>query len=93
MTEIGLLSVVLAFVAGGLLALGFLLALRRAIDALPRARHPAVYMLGSMILRLAVVLIAFYLLTVYAGWPQAVAALAGFATARFFVLRRLRTAA
>jgi F1F0 ATPase subunit 2 len=58
------------------------------VNHMPHAAHPLKLYFGSLILRLAVVLIAFYGLLIFSGWPQLAASLVGFITARLVLIRR-----
>lgn len=85
------LQLIGAFAAGAALALGFLWGLWITIRGIERARRPALRMLGSMLVRFAAVLIAFYVLIRLGGWPYALAAAAGFTLVRLVVAWRTST--
>jgi len=54
------------------------------------AKHPAFWFLGSWIVRIAVVLGTFYLVSV-GGWERMMVCAAGFFIARFVIIRITRT--
>ena len=83
-----LLTISAAAAAGALLGLLFFQGLWITIRNLQSVRHPAVLMLGSLLLRFAVVLGGFYLLARYGGWPHLLAAAAGLTLVRVLLLRR-----
>lgn len=84
-----LLALTLAFLAGALLGLGFVFALRQSVRSLAEARHPALNAAAGMLLRFAAVLGTFYLVIEFGGWQHALAALAGFTLARLLLVRHL----
>jgi len=75
-------AVCVGFVLGGLYFAGLWWTVRR----MPRARHPLNLYFGSLVLRLAIVLTAFYGVLSYAGWAQLVAALVGFVAGRLLLI-------
>jgi F1F0 ATPase subunit 2 len=86
MIEIDPPSLVLAFAAGSVAGGIYLLSLWLAIGRLANARRPVLALLSGMVLRLALLLVAFYLLM--AGDAlRLVAALAGFIAMRILVTR------
>lgn len=89
MTEMNsLLTISAAAAAGALLGLLFFQGLWITIRNLQAVRHPAALMLGSLLLRFAVVLGGFYLLARYGDWPHLLAAAAGLTLVRILLLRR-----
>jgi F1F0 ATPase subunit 2 len=54
------------------------------------SKHPALWFLGSMLLRMCIVLLGFYFVG-RGNWQRLVACLLGFIIARFFVIRLTRT--
>jgi F1F0 ATPase subunit 2 len=84
------LTLLLAGLAGGLLGMVFFGGLwwtvRRAVSS-PR---PAVWFLGSLLLRISIVLGGFYFVG-HGNWERIVACLFGFFIARFIVMRFSRT--
>lgn len=94
MTDIGMsdaLAFVASFVAGGLVGLLFFGGLWLTVSGMSRARHPALRMLVSLLLRLGLVLGASYLLIRYGAWQQALFAAIGFALTRYIVIRSARS--
>jgi F1F0 ATPase subunit 2 len=83
------LILTLATLAGGLLGAiffgGLWWTIRRGVSS-PR---PALWFLGSFVLRMAVVLVGFYLVG-HGRWERFLACLLGFLAARFAVLRLSR---
>jgi F1F0 ATPase subunit 2 len=86
MSELDAPTLALGFVAGGLAGAVYLALLWVAVGRLAGARRPVPTLLTGMVLRLALLLAAFYLLS--AGDPfRLVAALAGFIAIRIVVTR------
>jgi F1F0 ATPase subunit 2 len=56
------------------------------VGRMPRVRNPLNLYFSSLIVRLALVLAAFYGVLSYSGWPQLVAALVGFVAARLLLI-------
>jgi F1F0 ATPase subunit 2 len=54
------------------------------------SKHPALWFLGSILLRMGIVLLGFYFVG-RGNWQRLVACLLGFIIARFFVIRLTRT--
>jgi F1F0 ATPase subunit 2 len=81
-------AIIASGAAGVLLGLLFFEGLWITIRNLQSVRHPAVLMLGSMLLRFAIVLGGFYLLARYGGWTHLLAAAAGLTLVRILLLRR-----
>ena len=83
-----IIILVLAFGAGLILGTFYFTALWRTVKRLPEAMHPLRLMIGSFVLRMAIVLPGLYL--VMSGhWERLAAALAGFILARLVITRRL----
>jgi len=81
----------LAAVIGGL-ALGwvFFYGLHRTVQALPQTQHPARLLVLSLLLRLALLGIAFWLLVAVGGqWPELLAAFVGIMLMRLILIRQL----
>lgn len=82
-------ALVVPLVVGGLLGLFFFGGLWWTVQRLPTARHPAPFSLGSMVVRMAVVLASFY--WVMGGdWVRLLACAVGFLAARTVVIHRYR---
>ena len=82
----------LALVAGLGLGTLFFYGLWRTVQHSLTARHPALWLLGSLLLRLGLAMLGFY----YVGqgsWPRLLACLAGFVAARYGVAYFTRPAA
>jgi len=90
MTMIETLTLLLAWVAGGLLGAlffgGLWWTVRRGVSS-PR---PALWFFGSLLLRMSIVLAGFYFVG-RGNWERLVACLLGFVIARFIVMRLTRT--
>jgi F1F0 ATPase subunit 2 len=83
------LALILSFAVGIILGLVFFWGLWATVNRLDRKRHPAIWMLGSLLLRFGLVLLVFYLLAQHLGWQHVLAAAAGFTVTRILVSRRL----
>lgn len=78
----------LAFAAGLALGAFYFIALWRTVKQLSSAAHPARLMLGSLVLRMAVLTVGFYF--VMGGhWERLAAALLGFVVMRKILTYRL----
>jgi F1F0 ATPase subunit 2 len=86
----GAVALLASFVAGGLIGLLFFGGLWLTVRGMNRARRPALRIMASLLLRLCLVLGAFFLLIRYGGWQHAVMAVLGFALLRFAVIRGAR---
>lgn len=80
-------SIAAAVCAGVLLGGLYFGGLWWTVGRMPQVRRPLNLYFGSLIVRLAIVLTAFYGVLSYSGWPQWVAALLGFVAARVFLIR------
>lgn len=93
MNELSIITVLIlsgAFTAGLLLGAFYFIALWRTVRKLPDTPKPLRLMLGSFLVRMAVVLPGFYF--VMSGhWERLVLALAGFILMRRILTRRLGT--
>lgn len=83
--ELGLLLV--AFVFGVILGMGYFAALWWTLGRLPHAARPGLWLAGSFVVRIVLIMGAFYLLLLQ-GISALAAGLVGFLLARFFWLRR-----
>lgn len=72
--------------AGAALGLGFFLGLWWTIRHGTRANHPALWFIGSFVLRTGLVLAGFYYLA-DGQWQRLIAALVGFVIVRIILLR------
>lgn len=85
----GLLAVAIAFVIGVALGLAFFGGLWVTLGRLRRVRHPGLWMLGSLLVRLTVILVGFWTLARMDGWRAILAGLAGMLLVRTVLQRRL----
>jgi F1F0 ATPase subunit 2 len=86
-----LLALIASAIFGGLLGLVFFWGLWATVRRLNEARHPAIWMLGSLLLRFGFILAGFLLLTRYGGWEHLLIAAAGFTLPRIFIAHRMQT--
>lgn len=84
-----LLLLIASCSAGIVLGLLFFRGLWSTVNNLSQVRYPALLMLGSLLLRFGLVLVAFYLLTCYGGWQHVLSAAFGFTLARLLMVRRI----
>lgn len=73
---------------GALLGLAFFWGLWETVKYLGKARHPALWMLASMIVRFALALGVFFVLAQYGSWTYLLAGVLGFTLSRLFITRR-----
>ncbi len=78
-------SLLLIFTAGILLGLVFFWGLWVTVNHLSQVRYPAVWMLGSLVLRFGLVLMVFYLLARNGNWQYVLVAAIGFALSRLLI--------
>ena len=83
-------SFTLASVAGVALGIFFFGGLWWTVRRLVSKQHPALWFLGSWVLRVGIALAGFYLVG-HTDWRRMLACLLGFVLARFIVLRITRT--
>jgi len=79
---------VMAFVAGLILGAFFFGGLWWTVRRGLKSENPAIWFFGSMMLRTALIVVAFYYVA-QGHWSGLVACLAGFLVGRFLVVRRL----
>ncbi len=77
-----ILTLMAAFSAGLALGAFYFTALWHTVRRVPAAHHPARLMLGSLILRMAIVLAGFYLIMDVGHWECLAAAMLGFIIVR-----------
>lgn len=83
------MSIIVSLLFGALLGLFYFGGLWLTVRRLPSVARPGLWMIASMVLRTAVVVAGFYLLT--AGrWDTLLVALLGFLAVRTTLLRKLR---
>ncbi len=86
-----LLWLALAFAVGTAAGVVHFVGLWTTMRGLATARHPALVLLASGVLRFGLAAGAFVVLARAGGWPWVAAALAGFILARTVIVRRVRT--
>jgi len=82
MSEI--LYMILAFIAGMALGMFFFGGLRFTVKKAITAKIPAIWIFGSFILRVSVVMLGFYYISP-GGWQSLIVSVLGFIVARFVV--------
>lgn len=83
------LPLIFALLAGIILGLIYFLGLWETVRRLPQARRPILWMLASLILRLAFILAGLYLIG-HGHWDRLIAALIGILIVRTILVRRIR---
>jgi F1F0 ATPase subunit 2 len=81
-------TLVIAFVAGLILGAFFFGGLWWTVQRGLKSENPAIWFFGSMMLRTALIVVAFYYVA-QGHWSNLVACLVGFLLGRFFIVRRL----
>jgi len=84
-----LFPAIAAFAAGLALGAFYFIALWRTVRQLPKAHSPARLMLGSFILRMAVLMAGFYLIMGTGHWERLAVAVLGFIIMRKILTYRL----
>jgi len=88
-----LLSLALMFAAGmvlgGLYFSGLWFTVQR-IQQQHHAKHPAFWIIASLVFRMTLLLIAFYVVLSYGSWAHLLAVLAGFIVLRMISTRKMR---
>jgi F1F0 ATPase subunit 2 len=79
------LALLVGLVLGGFFFVGLWWTIQKGLTA----KHPALWFLGSILVRTAVVLVGFYLVS-DGKWERMLACLVGFVLARFIVMRYRR---
>jgi len=82
-------TIAISFFLGILLSGGYFIALWLTLRRLPHCRRPALLLISSLLARLGLLLIVFYLILKVAHWDHLLAALIGFIMARILLARRL----
>jgi len=80
----------ISFISGLLLGWLFFDGLWITLKDIARTRYPVLRILGSLLLRMGLVLAGFYALIQWAGWPHLLVATLGFTLLRLLLARRLR---
>ncbi len=81
------MAIFLAFGAGMAVGLGYFFGLWETVRHLSQSRHPALWMTGSLIARMGLALLAFYLIGA-GDFSRLLACLAGFMVMRELLKRR-----
>ena len=84
-----LLTLIAAFTAGLALGAVYFTALLHTLQQLPSAKSPVRLLLGSLILRMAVVMAGFYFIMGTGHWERLAAAMLGFIIIRKILTYRL----
>lgn len=83
-----LLVLLIIFITGVLVGLVFFWGLWKTVHKLNQVRYPAVLILGSLVLRFCLVLIALYLLAQKGSWEHLLVAAIGFALSGLLFIYR-----
>ncbi len=83
------LGIIVAFVVGILVGLFYFAGLWWTVRRIPESKYPGMLLLGSMAIRLGV-LLAVFLLVVGTSWIRLLAAVVGFILARTILVRFVR---
>jgi len=81
---------IMMFVLGSFIAALYLSSLWLTVWRIHRGRHPALWLISSLIVRMGLLLIAFYFIVGDGHWERLLAALAGFVVLRTIAIRRVR---
>lgn len=81
---------IISFISGLLLGWLFFAGLWITLKDIGHTRHPVLRILGSLLLRMGLVLAGFYALLQWAGWPHLLVATLGFTLLRLALVHRLR---
>lgn len=79
---------ILAFVGGIFLGIFFFGGLYFTIEKMQKIKHPALFMVLSLLIRMAILLLGFYLL-MNSQYQNLLAALVGVLISRFILIRKL----
>ncbi len=85
-----LILLVFMFISGLLLAAIYLGSLWLTVQRIDRLEHPGLWFVTSLIVRMLLLLVAFYFILGDGHWPRLLAALCGFITLRILVTNRVR---
>lgn len=78
---------IIAFLGGILLGIFFFGGLYFTVERIQQVKHPVLFMVLSLLIRLAILLLGFYLL-MDSRYQNLLAALAGVLLSRFFLIRK-----
>jgi F1F0 ATPase subunit 2 len=84
------LFLLLMFLSGVLLGITYLAALWLTVQHLQHGRRPALWLITSLLLRMLLLVAAFYLILGNGHWQHLLAALAGFMTLRILTIHTVR---
>lgn len=85
-----MLILVLTFMSGMILGVLYFSGLWFTVQYIHHGKHPTFWLVTSLILRMTLLLTAFYLILSYGHWGHLLAALAGFVIFRIFSTRSMR---
>ena len=85
-----LVILIMMFALGALIAGVYLSSLWLTVQRISRGRHPALWLVSSLVVRMGLLLTAFYFIVSDGHWERLLAALAGFVILRTFAIRRVR---
>jgi len=87
--NVNLLQLVAVFLAGALLGLFYFVGLWFTLRSIHTVRQPGLLLLFSYVVRVAVVMLAFYF--IMAGdWKRIIVCLVGFLVMRYFMIRKIQ---
>ena len=78
----------LALGVGAGLGMAYFFGLRKTLERLPMVNQPHLWVLGSMVLRLGLLLLGFWLLLMMGNWEHLMIGLLGFLVIRGILLQR-----
>lgn len=85
-----MLILVLMVMGGAILGVLYFSGLWLTVQRIHHGKYPALWLVASLVLRMALLLTAFYLILSYGRWEHLLAALAGFVILRIFSTRSMR---
>jgi len=85
-----MLSLFLMFAVGMILGGLYFSGLWFTVQRIQLEKHPAVWIIASMVLRMVLLLIAFYFVLSYGSWVHLLAVLGGFIVLRMISTRKMR---
>jgi F1F0 ATPase subunit 2 len=84
-------SLIAALVAGCVLGFLFLLSLHRSVQHLTQHRNAALWMVGGMVMRIAIISAALFGILQFGNWQHVLSALLGFTIVRWLGTLRLKS--
>lgn len=84
------LLLMLMFISGVFLAAFYLGGLWLTVQRIHNGQHPVLWLITSLLVRMLLLVVTFYLILGDDHWQRLLMALAGFVTLRIFVLHRVR---